>query len=162
MLDMKKSLCLLFVLVFASCNADADASYNETQLTKEIEARIDAFVDHNNKLEVQELKAFYSNDERFYWVEDGQVQYPSKGVLITSLEGLVGMVSTVDMKILNRRIQVLSANSAMIFLEYEQAMTMASGGGFSIDGAMTVMLQKEEGIWRFLMGHSSTKKERGG
>lgn len=162
MKNLLTSILLLIFIGFTSCNSGDKVSYNEPELIIEIENRMDAFVGHNNKLEAEALKGFYSDDERFYWVEDGQVQYPNKEVLITSLEGLVGMVSTVDMKILNRRIQVLSANSAMIFLEYEQAMNMSSGGGFNIDGAMTVMLQKEEGVWRFLMGHSSTKKERGG
>lgn len=160
---MKSIIRTLFVLAFAgfaSCNSNGTVSYDKAGLTKEIESRMDAFVSHNNKLEAESLKDFYSDDEKFYWVEDGQVQYANKDILVASLEGLVGMVSSVDMKILNRRIQLLSATSAMVFLEYEQAMAMSSGGGFSIDGAMTVLLQKEDGVWRFLIGHSSTKKER--
>lgn len=154
-------MLLLAAISLVSCSSEYEASYDVVQLTKEIEARMDAFVDNNNRLQGELLKDFYSNDERLYWVEDGKVQYPNKEVLTASLEGLVGMISTSDMKILNQRIQVMSSASAMVFLEYEQAMTMTSGGGFNIDGAMTVLLQKEEGVWRFLIGHSSTKKERG-
>lgn len=153
-------MVLLAAISLVSCSSENEASYDLVQLTKEIEARMDAFVDNNNRLQGESLKDFYSNDERFYWVEDGKVQYPNKEVLTASLEGLVGMISTSDMKILNRRVQVMNSTSAMVFLEYEQAMTMTSGGGFNIDGAMTVLLQKEEGVWRFLVGHSSTKKER--
>lgn len=162
---MKKSLNLIPFLAFmslASCSSENEASYDVVQLTNEIESRIDAFVDNNNQLMGEALKDFYSNDEKFYWVEDGKVQYPNKEVLTASLEGLVAVISASDMKILNRRIQVMNANSAMVFLEYEQAMTMTSGGGFNINGAMTVLLEKEENVWRFLIGHSSTKKERGG
>ena len=160
MKNLFKPLFLLTFIAFSSCNSGGELSFDKAGLTKEIESRLDAFVNHNNKLETESLKDFYSDDERFYWVEDGQVQYPNKEILAASLEGLVSMVSGIDMKVLNRRIEILNATSAMIFLEYEQAMTMASGGGFSIDGAMTVLLEKEAGIWRFLVGHSSTKKER--
>ena len=159
---MKNFLVTIFLLAFiglTSCNSD-DNSYNERELVEEIEQRIDAFIEYNNKLEATALKSFYSDDERFYWVEDGKIQYPNKEVLSASLEGLVNMVSTSNMKIINRKVHVMSATSAIIFLEYEQAMTMSSGGAFSIDGAMTVLFQKEEGVWRFLIGHSSTKKER--
>lgn len=160
---MKNLITTILLLIFIgliSCNSD-ESAYNEAELVEEIEQRIDAFIELNNKLEGVALKSFYSDDERFYWVEDGKVQYPNKEVLVASLEGLVGMISNIDMKMLNRRVQVMNATSAMIFLEYEQAMTMSSGGGFNIDGAMTVLLQKEDGVWRFLIGHSSTKKERG-
>lgn len=160
---MKNSIVIILLLAFlglTSCNSNAN-SFNERELVKEIEQRIDAFIEYNNELDATALKSFYSDDERFYWVEDGKIQYPNKEVLSASLEGLVNMVSTSNMKIINRKVQVISATSAMIFLEYEQAMTMSSGRAFSIDGAMTVLFQKEEGVWRFLIGHSSTKKERG-
>lgn len=161
MRGLRNTLVLILVVTLMSCNTEGTESIDKTALTEEIKNRLDAFVGHNNNLEVESLKDFYSNDERFYWVEDGQVQYPNKKVLLASLEGLVGMISDSDMRILNTKIQVMNATSAMIFLEYEQAMTMSSGGGFDINGAMTVLMQKEAGIWRFLIGHSSTKKQRG-
>lgn len=162
MKNSRQSILVLAFIGLVSCNAGNESLYDETKLIEEVENRMNAFVAHNNKLEGESLKDFYSSDERFYWVEDGKVQYPNTEVLMTSLGGLVAMVSTSDMVILNRSIHVMNASSAMVFLEYEQAMTMASGGGFSINGAMTVLLQKEEGTWRFLIGHSSTKKQRGG
>lgn len=156
------ALLITVLLGFSSCENWAGVTLDKVGLTNEIEERFSAFVNHMNKLDAEELKDFYSNDDRFYWVEDGQIQYENKSTLAASLDGLVGMLSSSDMKVLGTRVEVISESSAMLFAEYEQAMTMTSGGGFDINGAMTVQLQKEEGIWRFLIGHSSTKKQRGG
>ncbi len=152
----------LLILGVTACNKSSNVSLEKQALAEEISTRFDAFVNHMNALEAEELKDFYSDDPRFYWVEDGQVQYANKVTLVASLDGLVDMLASSDMKVLKTKVDVLSESSAMLYAAYEQAMTMTAGGGFDINGAMTVQLQKEEGIWRFLIGHSSTKKQRGG
>ncbi|MFY0591082.1 nuclear transport factor 2 family protein [Roseivirga sp.] len=157
---LMRSLLGVVILATYSCSSTGNGELDTDSISKEISARMDAFVTSNNAMDLNALKDFYSNDESFYWVEDGKIQYANKQVLETSLSGLVGMVSGVDMKILDQRIEVISEDSALAFLEYEQAMTMSSGGAFNINGAMTVLLKKEERVWRFLFGHSSTKKER--
>lgn len=144
-----------------SCGTESTEILDKIALTKEVEVRFGAFVNHMNSLETEQLKDFYSDDPRFYWVEDGQVQYANKTTLSASLEGLVGSLKSSDMKVLGTKVEVFGNESAMIYAEYEQAVMMESGFGFDINGAMTVLLQKEAGIWRFLIGHSSTKKQRG-
>ncbi|OEJ99813.1 nuclear transport factor 2 family protein [Roseivirga misakiensis] len=160
MKHLLKSVVAIILLMTIACSPQEEKVVNTDKITKEVQARMDAFVASNNNMDLDALKGFYSNDESFYWVEDGKIQYANKQVLEASLSGLVGMVSSVNMKILNQRIKVVSDESAIAFLEYDQAMAMSSGGAFNINGAMTVLLQKEEGVWRFLIGHSSTKKER--
>lgn len=152
---------MLLLTVLASCGPKATSDFDKKALTNEIQQRFDAFVGNMNSLDGQALLDFYSDDERFYWVEDGKVQYANKEALAASLNGLVGMLSSSNMNVLETRVEVMGESNALFYAEYEQALTMSSGGGFEINGAMTILMQKEEGVWRFLIGHSSTKKERG-
>ncbi|MBO3698173.1 DUF4440 domain-containing protein [Roseivirga sp. E12] len=158
---IKTSLLLLLIMALASCGPKAISDFDTEALTNEIQQRFDAFVGNMNSLDGQALSDFYSDDERFYWVEDGKVQYANKEALAASLNGLVGMLSSSKMDVLETRVEVTGKSTALFYAEYEQALTMSSGGGFEINGAMTILMQKEEGVWRFLVGHSSTKKERG-
>lgn len=157
----KKGAFLLLIFFVISCTANVPDTPDEEQIKKEIQGRYDDFVGHMNRLEIQALTDFYSNDDRFYWVEDGKIQYATKEALTASLKGLVDMLSSSKMDLFSTRIEVTNESSALLYAEYEQRLTMSSGMGFDINGAMTILMQKEDGIWRFLIGHSSTKKERG-
>jgi len=156
----KVKLLIVLIITISSCGAKTSNS-NKEILVKEVQERFNAFVSGMNQLDGEALLDFYSDDERFYWVEDGKIQYATKEALSASLNGLVGMLSSSNMNVLKSRVEVINETTALCYAEYEQAMVMSSGGGFAINGAMTVLMQKEEGVWRFLIGHSSTKKERG-
>jgi ketosteroid isomerase-like protein len=135
---------------------------DEVAVEAEVSERLEGFVAALNAGNTKELLDYYSRSPRFYWVEDGQVTYPDYATLAGSLEGLYASLQSAEMSVLERRIDVLDAQSAMIYTEYEQDLTMKGGYGFSINGAMTVLMEKEEGTWRYIIGHSSTKKIRGG
>ncbi|OEK00181.1 hypothetical protein BFP97_01025 [Roseivirga sp. 4D4] len=158
---MKVKLLMVLMIAITSCASKAPSYFDKDALANEIQQRFNAFVTGMNKLDGEALLDFYSNDERFYWVEDGKIQYANKEALAASLNGLVGMLSSSNMNVLKTRVEVTSETTALCYAEYEQAMVMSSGGGFDINGAMTILMQKEAGVWRFLIGHSSTKKERG-
>lgn len=160
--DMKSSLGLLLlvcIFILPACESD---TVDEEAVTAEVSERLEGFVSALNAGDTKELLDYYSQSPRFYWVEDGQVTYPDYATLAGSLEGLYASLQSAEMRVLERRIDVLDAQSAMIYTEYEQDLTMKGGYSFSINGAMTVLMEKEESTWRYIIGHSSTKKERGG
>lgn len=160
--DMKKTLGLLICLIALSACTEGDASemVNKTKVTEEVEARLDEFKEALNNGDIAVLPDFYSKKERFYWVEDGQITYPDHATLAASLEGLFNSLESTEMRVLERRVTVLAHNKANIYSEYEQDLKMKSGYAFSINGAMTALMEKEEGTWRYVIGHSSTKKQR--
>ncbi len=159
--DMKKILLLLCIIALSACNgAGSPETIDAEGVTKEVEARLKAFATAINSGDMTALPDFYSKSKRFYWVEDGKVTYPDHATLAASLEGLLTSVESTEMRVLARRVEVLDADKASIYTEYEQDMKMKSGYEFSINGAMTALMEKEDGIWRYVIGHSSTKKER--
>jgi hypothetical protein len=162
--NMKKVLLLLLCFSWFSACTEGGASemVNKAKVTEEVEARLDAFVNALNSGDATGLPDYYSQSERFYWVEDGQITYPDHATLAASLQGLYTSLESAQMRVLERRIEVLNHHRVNIYTEYEQDLKMKSGYAFSINGAMTVLLEMEEGVWRYIIGHSSTKKERGG
>lgn len=159
--DMKKLLLLLCIVGLSACGARGSAeTMDKAEVTKEVEARLKAFSTAINTGDMAALPDFYSKSERFYWVEDGKVTYPDHATLAASLEGLLTSLESTEMRVLARRVEVLAHNRASIYSEYEQDLKMKAGYEFSINGAMTALMEKEDGVWRYVIGHSSTKKER--
>lgn len=151
--------CISCLLLLAC--SPVEKSYDSTALEAEINQRLSQFEDLLNDANADALADFYSDDARFYWVEDGVIRYPDKQQLTASMQQFYGMMKASDRQVGEKRINVLDANTAMIYVASKQNIELNSGFQFSIDGAMSVLMKKEEGSWRFLMGHSSTKKPRG-
>lgn len=159
--DMKKVMLLLCLVGLSACTeGGASEMVDKAEVRAEVEARLRAFSTALNTGDVAALPGFYSKSERFYWVEDGKVTYPDHATLAASLEGLLTALESTEMRVLATRVEVLAHNRASIYSEYEQDLKMKSGYEFSINGAMTALMEKEDGVWRYVIGHSSTKKER--
>lgn len=164
--QLKFNIRVLFVpmlvglLQLSACSGDVEV-VNREAVTKEVTERMAAFVTAINSGDTEALIDFYSQSERFYWIEDGQVTYPNYKVVADALSGLYTTLESAEMRVLDTKIEVLSSNRVNYYSEYEQDLKMKSGYAFSINGAMTVLMEKEAGVWRFVIGHSSTKKERG-
>jgi hypothetical protein len=156
--------CALFIcfIVIFSCTQKEEEKIDKDQIAKEVISRYEGFVALLKSGTTEGVENFYSDDNGFYWVEDGQIQYPNKTALLASMDVLFDQVKSMDMRLIGKRVEVFNNNTAMLYVEYEQDMVLTSGFEFSINGAMTAQMQKEKGVWRFLIGHSSTKKERGG
>ncbi|MEO9805209.1 MAG: nuclear transport factor 2 family protein [Reichenbachiella sp.] len=156
-----KTLPLILILAMSACEKPKN-SYDKEKIAIQVADRFESFVMSMNELSGEELSTFYSDDPRFYWVEDGRIQYANKEALMVALTGLVQSLKSTNLEILKSEVEVLDEGSVMLFAEYEQVAEMKSGFSFNINGAMTVLLQKEQGVWKFLVGHSSSKKQRGG
>lgn len=70
-------------------------------------------------------------------------------------------VKNVNLKVSRTDIEVINSNNVMLYAEYKEDIVLNSGFEFTLDGAMSILMVPEDGIWKFLMGHSSIKKPRG-
>lgn len=155
-------LFIILLLGLSGCTEVTQSVSDKQALTSEIAQRLDSFVVSMNRLSEVELEDFYSDDPSFYWIEDGHLRYPSKENLLGAMTGLIQAANSTNLKILQSKTEILDQSTAMLFIEYEQSISMKSGFELDLDGAMTVLLKKEDGRWNFLTGHSSTKKQRQG
>ena len=113
-----------------------------------------------NQQDIESISQYFSDDPTFYWVEDGNKVCPSKATLVESLRGFTSQIEQVSMTIKDVDILPHENTYASLYASYAYQAQFSSGPLIQLDGAMTILLKKEESGWKFLLGHSSTQKER--
>ncbi len=158
----KLSLLLLLISSTIIYSCTEDAQYDPILVKKEVQQMFDAYVEEVNNKGIENIDRFFSDDERFYWVEDGILQYPDKAALIEGIQAFYPTVSSVDLQVSKSDVSPINNHFATLYVQYKQEVKLNSGFQFTLDGAMTILAQKEKGSWKFFQGHSSIKKPRGG
>ena len=154
----KLFLSLLLLVITSSCSNHK--SFKPVNIQEEVSNTFNNYVEHVNSKGLKGVESYFADDSTFYWVEDGLIQYPSWDSLASSIEQFYPSVSSVSMNISDTKIHVIDHNHAMLFTSFKEDLRMESGFAFTLDGALTILLRKEEDGWKFLSGHSSIKKPR--
>ena len=154
---------ITFSLVFCfSCSEKlADNKADVAAIEKQVKESFESYINHVNTKGIKGVDLYFSSDERFYWIEDGVMQYPNRESLLTGIEEFYPTVKSVNLNVSKTDIEVLDSNNVMLYVEYKEDILLNSGYAFTLDGAMSILMLPEDGIWKFLMGHSSIKKPRG-
>lgn len=150
------------LLVIQGCNQEKKYEIDSSQIKSEVQQTLQAYIDHANTKGILGVEYYFSKDDRFYWVEDGTVQYPNRKALIDGIQQFGPSVESVNLVVSTSKIEVLDADKVMWYAEYKEDLRLKSGFEFTLDGAMTILLHREDNTWKFLIGHSSIKKPRGG
>ena len=159
---MKSITYLILIFLLFSCSEDRNqTAIDEDAISIEVEEVFNDYVTHVNTKGINGVETYFSKDERFYWIEDGVVQYPNRKAMVDAIESFYPTVKTVSLKAPKIEVDVLNSNTTMLYVEYVEDILLNSGYEFTLDGAMTILAAREEGTWKFLMGHSSIKKPRG-
>lgn len=157
---LKYILVLLVVLISWTVHIKAQ-TLNSSVIESEVAKVFNAYVDQTNSTGLDGIETYFSDDERFYWVEDGRIQYPTKEAMVKGIQEFFPTVESLNLKILEKNIDAINENTAALYAEYSQDIVLKSGYEFTLDGAMTILLIWKNGEWKFLNGHSSVKKPRG-
>lgn len=154
-------LVLLFSLSFSCSERQKDDLADPVEITKEVERSFESYVNHVNTKGIKGVESYFSKDDRFYWIEDGVMQYPDREALLKGIHEFHPTVKDVNLKVSKTDIEVLNSNNVMLYFEYKEGVFLNSGYEFTLDGATSILMIPEDGSWKFLMGHSSIKKLRG-
>lgn len=119
-------------------------------------AAIEAYAAAVNAMDLDSAATFYSAAADFQWVEDGAVSYASAQEARESLAGLGAMAASIEMNLSELAVTALGPGAAVATCRFAMAVEMDGGVGFSFSGAMTIVLLKEDGRWRFISGHTSS------
>ena len=157
---MKIIIPLLLGFLCFSCTEKH--KINVVKTSTEVEAMVKEYTNHVNNSGLKGVEKYFSQDERFYWVEDGIMQYPNWESLLEGIEAFYPTVKHVTLKVFETDVKVINANTVSLFIQYKEDIELNSGFKFTLDGAMTIVTVKENDSWKFLNGHSSIKKPRGG
>lgn len=151
----------LLTLVLAACSVETSESQPDiSKIEKEVKEVFDNYVNQVNTEGIEEVHTYFSDDERFYWIEDGVIQYPDKASLISGLEKFTPSVASVKMEVSEKRVDVIDQDHAMLLVQYVEKIILKSAYELTLDGAMTILMKRQGNDWKFLSGHSSVKKPR--
>ena len=138
-------------------------AWAERPLQADVERGVTQFLaDYAAKINAGELRAtldLYADDPRFYWVEAGRRTYESKAELSAAFDEFYPLVESIAFEAKNTRITALSATQAVVTTEFDQSITMVGNQSFSLSGVLTVVLEKGDAGWQFLIGHTTTLEQ---
>lgn len=166
---MKKKYILKLLTVFSSwvifscANQNRDLAQSEIiKIEKEVLSSFEKFENSLVDGELETISKYYSNDSRFYWVENGAIAYPTGASARKSIENFYPSLKEMKFNSLAKKVTPISNSSAMLFVEYEQILILPSDQQIEINGAMTIFMEKKDSDWEFIIGHSSGKRENQG
>ncbi len=106
------------------------------------------------------VASYYGDDDRFHWIEDGEVRYRTKEEVRQALLSLGGFFSSVRLTVTETRVTPLAPGIAHVATMFEQELVPSGGEPVGFSGALTVLaLHTPEG-WKLVSGHTSTVRER--
>ena len=122
----------------------------------EVRAALDAYLDAFNRGDWAEAAKIYADDARFHWSDEGLgTTYFSRAEVLASTESAYAALSSHHLELSNTRVEVLSPHLALFECDYEQEMTFSPGSKIEFGGRISVLLEKIDGRWQYLAGHSS-------
>lgn len=160
MTSLKYALSLTIIVFLNSCGKKTIA-VDEQLIKQEVNEMFDAYTNYVNTKGLKGVDFYFSKDKRFYWIEDGLMQYPDREALLESIRTFHTSVTSINLEIFKKDITILTDDKAALYVEYKEDIVLDSGYIVKLDGAMTILTIREADSWKFLIGHSSIKKQRG-
>jgi ketosteroid isomerase-like protein len=100
----------------------------------------------------------YVEDDRFIWIEDGRVRYRSAEEIMASL-GALPSGSAIRTELSDVEVVPVGVSGAHAWSTF--TTTVGTGpSSFSFGGAISFVLERENGRWRLAGGHTSSSTGR--
>jgi ketosteroid isomerase-like protein len=103
--------------------------------------------------------AYYADDPRFEWIEDGEVRYASKDAIAPSFEAMKGTGSKIRYVVEPPRIAVLAPTVVNLRTKFETTIIDKAGSPLTFGGMITIDMIKTKDGWKFLRGHVSSNAQ---
>lgn len=129
-------------------------------ISDSVRATLDDFRRYSAASQWDSLVATYADDQRFRWIENGEIRYRSPADIRRSLSGLPAG-TRLETSYEGTEITPLAPGVASVvtFFRTRIAESTASDG-VSFGGAMTMIFVNEGRHWRILGGHTSSPVQR--
>ena len=158
---VRRRLLAIGALSLAACSqppADPPGD-GPADTVAEVTAFLDSYRAALDGRDTLALPSFYVDDDRFAWLEDGEVRYRSAAQVAASLSALPeGMsVRTAYDETVVRSVGADGATATMQFL------TQIGEGpsAFEFGGVISMTLERGPDGWRIVTGHTSTASPQG-
>lgn len=154
----KRKLTALVVAALASsCGGESELSMSERQrVVDEVTAFATTYGAALESGDEDAVRRVLVTDGRFGWFEDGAKTYADVDAVVQSLENLknAGMVLRTEYSDVD--VLALTRDHAHLSAAFQTHGTMTHGAEFAFDGTVTMLVERTDGAWRVVFGHTST------
>jgi len=155
----KKVTRVAVAVLLAACSPaarDAPVSSASDGLAGEVGAVIDRYVSAASAGDSMAIRDILVADDRFAWIEDGDLRYRSADEV---LDGLRGFPADTQIETTLSDLTVVPLGESGAYAWSPFTTTVGQGtGGFSFGGLLSFVLERRDGAWRIVGGHTSSPR----
>jgi len=162
---LRVSLAIGWLSIFG-CDGASEPSLSPKAVDDGVLRALSEFAGATETGDLDRVASFYCPEDRggVVWFEDGQLTYPSREVLLKSIEG-ISQYGTVRTVFSEQTVLPLAADRAWLSTSFATTIgDPAAGNGFTFGGAMTVVMAHgkvgDTETWCATRGHTSTPSDQ--
>lgn len=137
------------------------AATDDSAAAREARAAFARYAEAFNAGRDLDATAFYSDDSRFHWVEDGKLAYTSAAMIRESVAQVRKLFPTMAFEPGDVRTTVFGRDAVQLTVPFSQRLVDGGGVESRFEGSMTLSLTKASGSWRAIAGHTSIRRPGG-
>lgn len=150
-------MCGLLIL-FTACTASDPDSSSSVDTADEVAAFLEEYLAAVDARDATVIGRSYVADDRFVWIEDGEVRYRSAEEILASLSAFPAG-SAIRTELSDLVVVPLGVTGAHAWATF--TTTVGTGpGSFAFGGAISFVLERGDGSWRLAGGHTSSPTGR--
>lgn len=136
-----------------ACDAPPSARPDAGEdLQAQVRGTIERYVHGVETRDTTAIRAAFVQDGRLAWLEGGEVRYRSVDAMLASLAGFPADAA-VRTRLDDLTIVPVGSDGAHAWARFET--TVSGPGGFSFEGALSLVLERTADGWRIVGGHTS-------
>ncbi|MGQ0542894.1 MAG: YybH family protein [Blastocatellia bacterium] len=155
----KQIIAALILTLFAAAISSISAQEKSKPVPADnLKVEITAFLDKWNiaiaNSDLAAIRSAYVSDARFQWFQEGVLKYRSSSEIVEQRSkypketAIVTKLSDIEVRLLNDQLAYGS-------VAFKTKLSMPTDS-FEFSGMFTMLLEKTDGHWKFVSGHTST------
>jgi hypothetical protein len=130
-------------------------SSTSIEVSPEVKTTIEQFLAKFNEHDAAGAGEFFSDDQGFYWIEDGRVVYETKTAAITGLTNFIAGFGESRLEAYDVKVTMLDDEAAVASFKFTQTIAANGQASIRVDGMMTMGLTQKDGSWKIAGAHKS-------
>lgn len=149
---------LLTALFLLGCGPDEPEGPSRDEIEAEVGAFLVRYIDAISARNADQIRGSIVGDGRFVWLEDGEVRYRALDDLLSSLDQFPSD-TPIRTDLSDMAVVPLGDTSAHAWAQFRT--TVGEGAGsFAFAGAISFVLERRDGSWTLVGGHTSAPRPR--
>ncbi len=154
-----KAVTVSSLLALAACNPFPSTSTTTTGATVdtgEVRSAVEGYAAKFNAHDAAGAAAIYVEDPAFHWVESGRLSYATRDAAVKGLSDFLTGFPESRLEFHNIRVDAVGDGVAVATVDFRQTVAANGQTALAFEGIMTLTMVKRDGVWKVVVGHSST------